>query len=44
MGHFIPIQNVAIALKEVGHEVYIITNGSNYIKEKTKGLEDRYGI
>lgn len=44
MGHFIPIQNCATSLKEAGHDVYMITNGNDYIKEKTKGFEDKYGI
>lgn len=39
-----PIQNCATALKDAGHDVYIITNGNDYIKEKTKGFEEKYGI
>ena len=35
MGHFIPMQNCATALKEARHDVYIITNGNDNIKEKT---------
>lgn len=44
MGHYIPIQNCATALIEAGHDVSIITNGSDDIKAKTKGIQERYGI
>ena len=44
MGHFIPMQNCATALKEAGHDVYIIMNGNDYIKGKAQGFEEKYGI
>lgn len=44
MGHFMPIMNCATALKDAGHDVYIITNGNDFIKEKTKGYEEKYGF
>ena len=44
MGHFLPMENVASALKEAGHEVYIITNGSDAMKKKTGNFESKYGI
>lgn len=44
MGHFMPLSNCATALREAGHDVYIVTNGNDFIKEKTKGFGEKYGI
>ena len=44
MGHLMPMENVATALKDAGHDVYIITNGIELIKKKTADFEKKYGI
>lgn len=44
LGHFIPISNCATALKEAGHDVYIITNGNDFAREKAKIFAEKFGI
>lgn len=44
MGHLNPIVNCATALQEQGHELHIITNGNDRIKEKTATYKDQYSI
>ena len=36
MGHFVQIVKCATALAERGHDVHIVTNGHEYIREKAK--------
>ena len=38
MGHFIPLTHCATALKQRGHDVYVITNGEENIRKKAPGL------
>ena len=44
MGHFLPMENVATALKEASHDVHIITNGNDAMRKKTADYENKYGI
>lgn len=43
-GHFIPILNCAKSLKEKGHEVIIVTNGTEKTKSKLGGMAESVGI
>lgn len=44
MGHVLPMENAASALRNAGHEVYFITNGNDAIKKKTASFEQKHGI
>ena len=42
-GHMQPMLHCATALREKGHEVYIITNGSDNMRAKTPAMAAKIG-
>ena len=44
MGHFTPILNCAAALSEKGHDVTIITNGTDAMKKKATPMAEAIGV